>query len=379
MLHANHESARMPRAEPGAPALRLLQEVPGIADIVWAVLARVDLAHDPVRLVFVSAERRSGNSVLAAATAIGLVRHVRVPVCLVEANVEHPALAGYLGLRSAGLSDVLDVRCELADCLQSPPECPGLYVLPGGTPRKPVSGEFATERMRSILEEIGAMGGYLVIDAPCVLDHLESRVLLQQVDAALLVLRAGRTRQDAAARAHRILLQAGAPLLGSIFNAYGRPRIFTGTDPYRLSKDELGRAGRSSLLIPRSGSLPEPVSTNGKHPAESEGALEEVDVRAAPLNGATPLTLGPDSDARHQREIEVLERRIAKLTALLAHTEADLCRMAAAKNIDLGLSSMYRGVQGLSENDGALAFKKDLMRKIFQANLELKHAMQPRS
>jgi Mrp family chromosome partitioning ATPase len=223
------ERTSLTSASNGTPVLRLLQELPGMVDIVWAIRARVDLGRDPVRVLFASVERRSGNSVLAAATAIALVRHARVPVCLVEANIEHPSLASYLGLRNVGLSDVLDGRCELEDCLQSPHGCPGLYVLPAGTPRKPVSGEFATERMRSMLAMLGALCRYVVLDAPCILDHLESRVLLQHVDGALLVLRAGSTRADAAARAHRILLDSGAPLLGSIFNAYGIPRAFSRT------------------------------------------------------------------------------------------------------------------------------------------------------
>jgi Mrp family chromosome partitioning ATPase len=375
MLQLQHESARMPEAQNGAPALRLLQEFPGIADIVWAVLARVDPKHDPVRLGFASADRRSGNSVLAAATAIGLVRHARVPVCLVEANVQHPALAGYLGLRNTGLSDLLDGRAELEDCLQSPRDCPGLYVLPGGTPRKPVSGEFATERMRSLLERIGSLGRYLVLDAPCLLEQLESRLLLKQVDASLLVLRAGATRLDAAARAHRILLEAGAPLLGSIFNAYGPARSFSRNLPYQLSRDELE---------------PQQALSNGKHPTsngtpppESADALdplgEHTNGAAAALNGATLQELGENLEAAHRHEVDLLERRIAKLTALLSQTEADLSRIASSKNIDSGLASIYRSVQGLSSEAEALALKRDLMGKIFQANLDLKNAAQRRS
>jgi hypothetical protein len=48
------------------------------------------------------------------------------------------------------------------------------------------------------------------------------------------------------------------------------------------------------------------------------------------------------------RQIELLERRIAKLTDLLGITEEELKRVAAMKGIDLGMASIYRTVQGLS-------------------------------
>ena len=85
---------------------RVLDDVPGIPDVVWGALARIHTARDPLRLAFVSAEPRAGTSVIAAATAIGLVQNLRVPICLIEANVERPAVADYLGLKTTGLSEI---------------------------------------------------------------------------------------------------------------------------------------------------------------------------------------------------------------------------------------------------------------------------------
>ncbi|MFT7671572.1 MAG: hypothetical protein ACI8X5_004293 [Planctomycetota bacterium] len=73
----------------------------------------------------------------------------------------------------------------------------------------------------------------------------------------------------------------------------------------------------------------------------------------------------------HRTEVENFERRIAKLTSSLSLTEVELKRMAAAKNIDLGVGSVYRSVQGLSSKDEGFETKKELMSSIFAANLEL--------
>ena len=75
-----------------------------------------------------------------------------------------------------------------------------------------------------------------------------------------------------------------------------------------------------------------------------------------------------------QRQIDNLERRVRKLTDILDVTESELRRVAAMKQIDTGLSSIYRTVQGLSFDDPNAGMKKELMKSIFEANLALQGA-----
>jgi Mrp family chromosome partitioning ATPase len=347
---------------------KLFREIPGVADVVWSVLSRVRADDRPARLVFTAAEPRSGTSVLAAATAIGLVRHVRVPVCLIETDVAKPCIAGYLGLKSAGLSDVLDGRLELDECIQTPEEFPDLHVLTAGTPRRKVAGELATERMREILDEMAKRATYVILDTPSVLDHIETRVLARHADGALLVLRAGETRMDVASRAHRILVEAGVHVLGSIFNAQRSTRAERkAAQPFPLG--ELARTAAVRSPAPPVIADPE---TNGA------GIASELALAAAAPASESAVVLDGDvmPVAQHRREMDLLERRISKLTQSLTETEAALRRIAAAKNIDLGLSSIYRNVQGLTAEDSSFRAKKDLLRRIFQSNLELQHAIQ---
>ena len=77
--------------------------------------------------------------------------------------------------------------------------------------------------------------------------------------------------------------------------------------------------------------------------------------------------------------IDQLERRVAKLTHLLGITEDELRRVARMKNIDLGIASIYRTVQGLSEDAAHKEKKRLMMREIFEANLELKKSLRPGS
>ncbi len=94
------------------------------------------------------------------------------------------------------------------------------------------------------------------------------------------------------------------------------------------------------------------------------------------MKGELERALG-HSQSEHQRQIDTLERRIQKLTQSLGMTEAELRRALAQTNVDPGVASLYRTVQGLSSADVQQELKKELMSKIFQANLELRKQIVP--
>lgn len=73
-----------------------------------------------------------------------------------------------------------------------------------------------------------------------------------------------------------------------------------------------------------------------------------------------------------QRTIENLERRVSKLTESLGITETELRRVAAMKNIDLGVASIYRNVQGLSAEAANAEVKREMLKNIFDANIALR-------
>lgn len=79
--------------------------------------------------------------------------------------------------------------------------------------------------------------------------------------------------------------------------------------------------------------------------------------------------------ALRDREVDVLQRRITKLNESLAQTEQRFKEVAAMKNIDAGISSVYREVQGLSGDAAEVGRKKELMAEIFKANLRLQKSI----
>jgi len=106
------------------------------------------------------------------------------------------------------------------------------------------------------------------------------------------------------------------------------------------------------------------------------GSLEGLD-RAAIARAISSMA-DAKSHAAHgelseaRRTIDHLERRINKLSHALGVTEEELARIASMKNVELGVASIYRGVQGLSDDSAEKARKREMMKTIFHANFELK-------
>jgi hypothetical protein len=75
--------------------------------------------------------------------------------------------------------------------------------------------------------------------------------------------------------------------------------------------------------------------------------------------------------ALQDREVGNLQRRIKKLNDTLVTTEQRLQQASTMKQLDRGISSIYREVQGLDGSDSHAGKKRELMVDLFNANLKL--------
>lgn len=73
----------------------------------------------------------------------------------------------------------------------------------------------------------------------------------------------------------------------------------------------------------------------------------------------------------HSREVDLLQRRIAKVNEALGDTERQLSESMRERPVEDGLASRYREVQGLSPDEANYQRKKELVYEIFRANLAL--------
>jgi Mrp family chromosome partitioning ATPase len=180
------------------------------------------------RVMFVSPEHGDGTTTLATSTALMMVRHFRRDVALVEANLFTPAMARYLDIpEGPGLLDVADGNVLPMQAVRNS-RLHGLYVVTAGGSRGPEEGELAGDEMRGLIDEVSRTHRYTIIDAPPLLDHPETCLLLEHVDQVILVVRAGHTKLSRAKAAVEIVERAGVKFTGVFLNRYQPDTLLRG-------------------------------------------------------------------------------------------------------------------------------------------------------
>jgi hypothetical protein len=81
----------------------------------------------------------------------------------------------------------------------------------------------------------------------------------------------------------------------------------------------------------------------------------------------------PAADSEQMDRLDLLQRRAAKLERSLDETRSALAYVSGLEHVDMGLASIYREVQGLSEFDPQHERKRSALEHIFQANLALRN------
>ncbi len=90
-------------------------------------------------------------------------------------------------------------------------------------------------------------------------------------------------------------------------------------------------------------------------------------VRVVPASPKVDQPKGSQRDA-----LELMERRLLKLTKALESQESLLLEMRQRGGDDTGLASTFREVQGLPKQDPRFDRKNELMQRIFISNQELR-------
>jgi polysaccharide biosynthesis transport protein len=117
-----------------------------------------------------------------------------VRALVIDSDLRQPCATDYLGIDApVGLSEVLggDIGLEEAIVRLDPA---GLYLLPGGRARDDVAELLSGPTFARLIADCRRMFDYIIIDAPPMGIFTDANVLISRADAALLVVRAGKTR-----------------------------------------------------------------------------------------------------------------------------------------------------------------------------------------
>ncbi len=145
-------------------------------------------------VVIASANPSEGKSVTALNLSWMLAQTDGVNCLIIDSDLRMPSLTDYLGIETdKGLSHVLDGTATLAESIVKL-EPSGLHILGGGDARNDVAELISGPKFKEILREAREMFDYIIIDAPPLGIFADAMVLINHADAAMLVVRANRTR-----------------------------------------------------------------------------------------------------------------------------------------------------------------------------------------
>jgi len=177
------------------------------------------------RVILVSsAIRGEGKTTIVSNLGIALAE-INHRVLLIDGDMRKPRLNEVFNLPNDwGLSDLLREESSLRDCpveaLVKQTEMPELNVLTSGPGAENIPNLLYSHRMLELLQRLRSEFDVILIDTPPLLDIADARILGRLADAAILVLRAGKTNRDAAMAAKKRLTDDGIPVLGTILNAW---------------------------------------------------------------------------------------------------------------------------------------------------------------
>lgn len=171
-------------------------------------------------LLLTAANTGSGTSTSALALASQLAQMSSGQVLLVDASQTSSNLSQQLGLqKERGFRDLLfnqDNPPLLQDCIVHISSLP-FHVLPNGRYIRGAD-HLNPEQLRPLLKQLGARYRFVVLDGDAVYSAADTLVMSTLVDGVVLVVRAEDTRWEVAQAASQRLTQAGAKLVGSVFN-----------------------------------------------------------------------------------------------------------------------------------------------------------------
>jgi capsular exopolysaccharide synthesis family protein len=169
-----------------------------------ASLHHVQVERGTTKVMITSAVSGEGKTLTALNLAMTLSASYRRRVVLIDANLRSPSVHTLFDTGNVvGLSEVLsDARHPKPALVELSPR---LSIVPAGRPDPDPMGPLTSPRMAMILDEMAEQFDWVIVDTPPVVLLPDTNLLVGMVDAAVVVIEAGRTSYEMIERAIQVI------------------------------------------------------------------------------------------------------------------------------------------------------------------------------
>ena len=189
-----------------------------LAEAFRALGTFVSMPSSSVKTLLITSSHSGEGKTTTALNLAQALAQRKGPVLLMDCDLRKGGVARALGIENhEGVSTILagerNVSEVLRYCLQK-----NLWVLTSGpVPSNPV-GLLAGPNMAALLKSLSSCFECIIVDSPPVLAVTDAAILSSVVDGVLLVAASGTTPRGGLIRARRVLVTAGARILGMSLN-----------------------------------------------------------------------------------------------------------------------------------------------------------------
>lgn len=178
----------------------------------------------PKSLLVASSAPAEGKSTLAVSLA-RLVSGRGHTVVILDGDMRRPSVHRLVGRRNnKGLVEYLVDEVDLEEVIQDDPKSGAKFVSPGRWHTDSVE-LFRSERMKTLLKQLGSKFDLVVIDSPPILSLSDARVLAGLVDVTILAVRWRTTRHELVQQSVRLLSESGARIGGLVITRVNMRRF----------------------------------------------------------------------------------------------------------------------------------------------------------
>jgi len=154
---------------------------------------------------------------------------------LIDADLRKPVQNNVFDLpRGPGLSEYLIGEVEQFDSIVHPTKVDNLFIVTaGGLPPNP-SELLGSDRMSRLVDNLEQKWDMVLFDSPPIVAVTDSSMISAEIDALVMVVKAGQTDRAAIDRALDTIANVRSPLIGAILNG-ANPETLAGKYSYYYS------------------------------------------------------------------------------------------------------------------------------------------------